>query len=440
MITFLAFILRSYKLEAQSYWIDEAWTLFYAHQSLAELLTSLRTIRAAPPLYHLLTISWVELVGDGEFALRYLSLSFSLLAVPLIYRLGRTIANGRVGLIAAGLLAVAPYQIWHAQDARNYALLTAAATASLWGFFRLWRPARRPWAWWLIYLISTEIAIFTHYHGLIIIGVQGLYFLLTWRQNWRHYLPWGAGLLISLAPLGLWLSYGSTLWQSEHWLPLTGLGESYLRSALVFSVGELVAQPLALYLSLVFVVFYALGLLAAAGLSRRRWALGPRPQLFVFLAVFTLAPHLPIWLYSLFGTPVFLERYLIPIQVGYLLTIAVGLVTLDDILLSRNEQLFQPKSQGPGVRSREQEAGNNPLLHPSTPPTLHSSTPPSFQPSTSQSSNPPTLQPSVSQSSILPSFHSSILPPPRHLHLDSLPPLYRSSLCEAGLAGTHSHY
>lgn len=399
LITFLGFILRATKLEAQSYWIDEAWTLFYAHQSPEELLASLRTIRAAPPLYHLLTLYWVQLAGDGEFALRYLSLSFSLLAIPLTYRLGQTIGSRRIGLVAALLLAVAPYQIWHAQDARNYALLTAAATASMWSFFWLWRPTRRQGGWWLIYLLSTEIALFTHYHGLVIIGVQGLYFLLTWRQNWRHYLPWGAALLICLTPLALWLSYGSTLWQSEHWLPLAGLGESYLRNALAFSVGELAPQPLALYLTLVFGLFYALGLWTATGLVQRDWAIGPRPQLFVFLAVFTLAPNLPVWLYSLFRTPIFLERYLIPIQVGYLLTVAVGLVACGDILLSRrNKQLATLRSFGFAQDS------------PSNPPTLQ---PSSHKQLALNKKQPPTLRlrsGQVLQASILPPSHSAILP------------------------------
>ncbi|MCB9103665.1 MAG: glycosyltransferase family 39 protein [Anaerolineales bacterium] len=321
-LTLLAFALRVYRLDGQSYWIDEAWTLFYANQSLGELWTSLQTIRAAPPLYHVLTIYWVEVVGNGEYALRFLSTVSSVLAIPLTFRLGQTLGDRRLGLVAAFLMTIAPYQVWHAQDARNYSMLTAASIMSMWSFFELWQ--RGGWRWWLLYVLSTMWAIFTHYHGLVVIGVQGLYFLLTVRRHWRFYLPWAGTLLVILAPFAIWLTIGSTLWQSEHWLPFAGLGESYLRSAIAYSIGELVPRPQAFYLTSIFIIFYGLGLIYAA--RRYGW------DLLALLLAFTLAPNMATWLYSQIGTPVYLERYLIVVQVGYLLTVALGILAVADLI------------------------------------------------------------------------------------------------------------
>lgn len=324
-VTLLAFALRAYRLEAQSYWIDEAWTLFYGHQSLGELWYYLRTIRAAPPLYHVLTIYWIQLAGDGEYALRFLSLLFSVIAVPLTYRLGKSLGDVRLGVIAALLMAVSPYQIWHAQDARNYAMLTAASVMSMWSFFKLWRGGG--WRWWLIYILSTEWAVLTHYHGLVVIGVQGLFFLLTWQRHWRYYLPWAGTLLVILGPFAAWLFFGSTLWQSEHWLPFVPLWESYVRSTIAYSVGELAPRPQAIIPALVFLLFYGLGLIYAARRSWRDWR---GLDMVAFLLAYTLAPNVAIWLYSQVGTPVYLERYLIPVQVGYLLAVAMGILAVGD--------------------------------------------------------------------------------------------------------------
>lgn len=324
-LTLLAFLLRAYCLEAQSYWIDEAWTLFYANLSLAELWRALQTIRAAPPLYHVLTIAWVKLVGDGEYALRFLSLLFSVIAVPLTYRLGKTLGDSRLGLAAALLMTVAPYQIWHAQDARNYSLLTAATAMSMWSFFNLWQ--RGGWRWRLIYILSTLCAVFTHYHGLVIIGIQGLFFLIAWRRYWRAYLSWAGALLIILIPLVAWLSFGSSLWQSDHWLPQVGLWDSYGRNAVAYSVGELMPRPQAIFLTLIFVSLYGIGLIYAAC---RRWRILKGWEMLAFLLAYTLAPNIAVWLYSQFGTSVYLERYLISVQVGYLVAIALGVLAIFD--------------------------------------------------------------------------------------------------------------
>ena len=55
-VSLITYALRVYRLDAQSYWIDEGLTVFYANLSLGELMTYFQTVRATPPLYHTLTI------------------------------------------------------------------------------------------------------------------------------------------------------------------------------------------------------------------------------------------------------------------------------------------------------------------------------------------------------------------------------------------------
>ena len=124
-LTLTAFVLRVYRLDFQSLWIDEGWTVYFARLPLAELWHWLQTEEIHPPFYFPAMHEWVRLTGDSDFALRYFSAVFSTVSVPLMFRLGKTLGGARVGLLAALLLAVSPYQIWHAQDARNYALLSA---------------------------------------------------------------------------------------------------------------------------------------------------------------------------------------------------------------------------------------------------------------------------------------------------------------------------
>ncbi|MGQ9785647.1 MAG: glycosyltransferase family 39 protein [Anaerolineae bacterium] len=332
LATLLAFALRVYRLDAQSYWIDEGWTLHYAALTPTQLWHTLQTTRVVPPLYHFLTLYWSALVGNGEYAMRFLSVLCGTLSVPLMMRFGKVFGDARLGLVAACLIAVSPYQIWHSQDARNYTMLTAAALVSMWGFVALWQ-GQWVWRWQLLYILGTEWALLTHYHALILIGVQGLFLLVTWvfhpkgifsRQ--QLYLRWGILLLITLSLFGLWLYFGmGALKDYYNWIPQPTLWETYVRSALAYSVGELVPIPLSVWLSSAFVMLFLCGIVYAA---RRNWRNWHGRHMLGLIAIYILAPNLAAWLYGEVRTPVYLERYLIPVQVGYLLAVAMGVLAV----------------------------------------------------------------------------------------------------------------
>ncbi|MCL4296464.1 MAG: glycosyltransferase family 39 protein [Anaerolineae bacterium] len=336
-LTLLAFLLRAYRLETQSYWIEEAWTLYFAKLPLNELWRSLLTEEPKPPFYYFATLYWIQWTGDSEYALRFFSLVFGVMAVPLSYRLGQALGDKRLGFLTALLMTVAPYQIWHSQEARMYSIFTAASIMSMWGFVKMlphlanfWKPgSSRFWPWWLVYAAGTEWAILTHYHALVVIGSQGLFLLLTWRRHWRSYLAWGGTLIVIFLIYLPWLVVSSALLQRFlHWLEQPTLWEIFVRGAQAYTVGEYMPQAEAVPLILVVVVVYLLGLIYA---SRRRWGLWRGPEMLAFLLAYTLAPNLATWLYGELRTPVYFERYLIPVQVGFLLVVATGILAIYDL-------------------------------------------------------------------------------------------------------------
>ncbi|MBI1881327.1 MAG: glycosyltransferase family 39 protein [Chloroflexi bacterium] len=337
-LTLLAFLLRAYRLEAQSYWIEEAWTLYFARLPLSELWRSLLTEEPKPPFYYFTTLYWIKLVGDSEYVLRFFSLVFGVLAVPLTYRLGKSLGDDRLGIITALLMTVAPYQIWHSQEARMYSIFTAASVMSMWGFvkvlpglsgFQIPDRSSRFWRWWLVYVIGTEWAILTHYHALVVIGSQGLFLLLTWRRHWRSYLAWAGTLIVIFLLYTPWLLISSSLLQRFlHWLTQPTLWETYMRGAQAYTVGEYMPSAEAIPLVLVFVAVYVLGLMYA---TRRRWGNWHGLEMLAFLLAYTLAPNLTTWLYGQIRTPVYFERYLIPVQVGFLLAVAMGILAICDL-------------------------------------------------------------------------------------------------------------
>ena len=97
-ILLLAFALRLTGLADRSIWWDEGIGVWLARMPVLE---SIRWTAGDvhPPLYYVLLRGWWLLVGafpeGSEFVLRFPSVMFSFLAVPLIYRLGKVLAQRR---------------------------------------------------------------------------------------------------------------------------------------------------------------------------------------------------------------------------------------------------------------------------------------------------------------------------------------------------------
>lgn len=80
-----AFALRSYHLDFQSFWKCEGISLNRASLALGEMLAEMPVVHM--PGYFVALHGWRLLTGDHDFALRFLSLIPSVLAVALVYRL-----------------------------------------------------------------------------------------------------------------------------------------------------------------------------------------------------------------------------------------------------------------------------------------------------------------------------------------------------------------
>jgi 4-amino-4-deoxy-L-arabinose transferase-like glycosyltransferase len=177
----VAALLRFITLSDQSFWLDESQAVHEVRLSFGAMLHAWSATEWNPPLYLLIAWPWAKLLGSGEFALRSLSALLGVAVVPLLYLSGRELVSRRAGLVAAALAAVNPFMIWYSQEAREYMLLVALCTASLWLFARAWRaPTGRALAWWA--LISA-LALLTQYFAGFLVAAEGL--LLAYRARSR---------------------------------------------------------------------------------------------------------------------------------------------------------------------------------------------------------------------------------------------------------------
>jgi 4-amino-4-deoxy-L-arabinose transferase-like glycosyltransferase len=360
LLLLTAFALRLYRIDHQELWGDEARSAYVVKLPLPSIVSPY--IEPFPPFYHLLLYFWVRLTGSSVFTLRFLSLVLGVLTVPLVYRLARLASGVSVGLLAALLWALSPFQVYYSQEARMYALVGLSTTLSMLLFvrivagereqFRLRRfsdavlPANQPdnqsdfagretngnlrslKGLWVGYLVSTAAAIFSHYYALFVVVAQNVLLVALWRRDrvqlkrWfvvqavlvLMYLPW------VLAQRGF-LSGKASARFNELTLPV--LLSIVKKSLVAFSVGTTVQTPLAYYLTLTFLLLAALGLVATVTVQPSNL------QSPMLLLAWLVIPLIFAWLVNPI-MPFFQERYLLVVAPAFIILVAVGLSWIGD--------------------------------------------------------------------------------------------------------------
>lgn len=149
-----------------------------------------------PPLYFVLVHLWVKLFPPlGEhvdvWVMRSLSALLGILSIPAIYFLGKiSFRSQRVGQISAALMAVSPYGIFLAQEARHYTLailfVIASLTCLMISINKLFNNILLPL--WLVYIwiFINGIGLSVHYFfGLTLIS-EGITIIFVIYQNYHN--------------------------------------------------------------------------------------------------------------------------------------------------------------------------------------------------------------------------------------------------------------
>jgi len=221
----LGFGLRICQIDSVPLRGDEAFTAQnWAMQPLSDSLPQYAAIDPQPPLAYALFRGWSLVTGISEFSLRVLPALINTLGIAALYALGRHLFGPTAGLLAALIWALHPDQIWHAQDARNYAIwsgLSVIGLATAVRALRTDKPSR-----WAYYILAASLALFTYYLELLTLAALGLYALIFHRQKWRGWLS-AFGVLALL--FGLWLMIFIPLVQSSPAYAGTSRGFSFER-------------------------------------------------------------------------------------------------------------------------------------------------------------------------------------------------------------------
>jgi mannosyltransferase len=324
-----SFALRAYHLDFQSLWRDEVDTIALTTRALPRLLATFTRPKENGPLYFLLLRPWIALTGDSEFSVRFFSLAFGVLAIPLAYALGRRWLSPLGSMLGALLMAFSPYLIWYSQEAKMYTLITFLTLLSLYLYMEA--LARGRWPYWAAYVVATSFCLYTHILAALIIPLEISLFVVGWPRHRARLKPWLAAtgcVTLPYIPLVLWeIPLLLSSYETGH--PFYPLHEILRILFFAFSHGvSSVTSPwLVILTSILFIFLFLAGIFLEDKKSKLAidsdvWR-GERVTLLLYLFL----PIIGVYLISL-GMPIFAERYLIYVAPAFYLILARGLAAV----------------------------------------------------------------------------------------------------------------
>ena len=248
----LASVLRLHHLTLKPLWTDEFSTLVFglghsfktvplnqiidANTLLAPIRPTLDTTMADaarqlltesnhPPLYFMLTHNWTRLFPNPEgyvsiWGARSLAVVFGVLAVPAMYLAGWSAFRSRVvAHLAAALMAVSPFGIYLAQDARHYTLTVVWMILSLTCLMQAVRHIHNqkplPFTTVILWILVNGLGMASHYFFIVTLSAETitlgimLFVIQQQQSNWHWNGRDRIGMAIAgtTAAIAVWLPF-----------------------------------------------------------------------------------------------------------------------------------------------------------------------------------------------------------------------------------------
>jgi uncharacterized membrane protein len=217
----LGLILRLFMLTAYGIWHDERVSVLISHglhhsqpvlgeitpaglhasNNLASVVDATILDNGNGLLYNIILHYWIQLLGDSDFAIRFLSVFLSVLCIPFIHAFAEKLfASRRIAIAAAFMFAIHPLLIAYAQQARPYALATFFTILSSTIFLNIIRD-RATFSTYVWYAMWSSCALLTHYLTSYVLLSHAVIFVLevSSSRTWINYFLFGCLVVLVFA-------------------------------------------------------------------------------------------------------------------------------------------------------------------------------------------------------------------------------------------------
>jgi len=161
-------ILRFYKLDHQSLWMDEIFSINLAapENSLGQVFDLVKK-DSHPPLYYFLIHIFFCLFGHTAMVLKLFSAIMGVLGIVSIYFLGKELVNKKVGLLAAFLTTFNYFHLYYSQEGRMYSLFFLTTCLAALYFVKFIKTPNNKSM--LLFVVFSTVMAYSHFFGVFIL-------------------------------------------------------------------------------------------------------------------------------------------------------------------------------------------------------------------------------------------------------------------------------
>ena len=315
LLTILGFIIRTINIvKPEGLWNDEYVSWMVSSTSFSDGFWSEVIKQCHMPVYYLYLKPFAQY---SDLVLRFTSLIPSVIAIPIMYLLGKEYSE-KAGLFAASITAVLPFLVYYSQEVRFYSLLFLLSALTL--LFAVKIIKNNCAKYRILYTASACAVIFTHVLGFIYVVTLTAYLVYKTRKFNLKYLIFGLFILILALPLGILIlkqSPSAQWWGVFSYTNVMFLFSDFLSPILSNNVN---APPVFFYnhhplFIFLIVIPTIIGLVCAIAGSKREKG----------LTISALAVVLVLILIALTGKLVFITKYSIEILPILILMCSLGI-------------------------------------------------------------------------------------------------------------------
>ncbi len=238
MVFVTALCFNFYRLGIPSVWYDEAFSVELARQPLSLLWHIIFGPEPNMELYYLFLHYWLaftSLLGfhATEFVVRFPSAIFAACSTLVVFAIGQRFLGTLTGTLGSALYLLNGLQLTYAQQTRSYAMQLLLISIAYYAFFNILASKKQTKGWWMIYVVTWALAVYTHLFSLLIllsqcIAIGGILILPNQWRDWarkqfiRLLISFGS-IFILIIPMLIESLHGS----KTGWLPIPHFHDIY---------------------------------------------------------------------------------------------------------------------------------------------------------------------------------------------------------------------